>query len=70
MEISENGMRMLVVGSDDAGTKIFSGIDDDERMSEGNYRGDFKDWASATVDGSMGCWTELDGIEEDVDFKV
>ena len=62
MGISQNGMQMFVVGSDDERTKIHSGIGDDERMNEGNCRGTFKDRVSATVDGSMGCWTKLAGI--------
>ena len=70
MEVSENGMQMFVVGSDDELTKIPSGIGDDETMNEGNCRGTFKDWAFATVDGSMGCLTELDVIESDVEVKV
>ena len=70
MEVSENGTQMFAVGSDDEGTKIRSRIGDDERMNEGNCRGTFKDRVSATVDGSMGCWTELDGIEAYVEVKV
>ena len=61
---------MLTVGSDDQDTKICSGIADDERMNEGNCRGNFKGWVSATVDGRMGCWNELVGIEADVEVKV
>ena len=46
---------MPASGSDDKGTKICLGIADDERMNEGNYRGTFRDWFSATIDGRMGC---------------
>ena len=70
MEVSENGMRMLAAGSDDQGTKIISGIANDERMNEGNCRGTFKEWVSAIVDESMGCETEVAGIGADVELKV
>ena len=70
MEVLENGMQMFAAGSDDGGTKICSRIGDNERMNEGNYRGTFKYQVSVTVDGSMGCWTEMDEIEADVKVKV
>ena len=63
-------MQMFAARSDDEGTKIFSGISGDEKMNDGNGRGTFNDWVSAIVDGSMGCWPELVGIEADVEFKV
>ena len=49
MEILENGMKMFAVGSDDEGTKIRSGISDDERVNEVNCRGTFKDWDSVII---------------------
>ena len=52
-----------MAGSDDEGTKIFSRIDDDERINEVNCRGTFKDWVYAIVDGSMGCWNEMAWVE-------
>ena len=61
---------MLAAGSDEEGNKIPSGIVDDERMNQGNYRGTFKDQVSATVYERMGCCTELVGIEADVEVKV
>ena len=70
MEVLEKGMQMFAVGSDDEGTKIRSRIGDDERMNECNCRGTFKYWASATVDGSMGCWTKLVWREAGVVVKV
>ena len=48
-------MQMFVAGSEDEGAKIRSGIGDDVRMNEGNCRGTFNYWVSATVNGSMGC---------------
>ena len=59
MEVSGNGMKIFAVGSDDEGTKFFSGIGEDEKMNDGNGKGTFKDWVPATIDGSMGCWVEL-----------
>ena len=70
MEVSENGMQMFAVGSDHEGTKIPSRMGDDKRMNEGNCRGTFNEWFSTTIDGIMGCWTELAGIEENVEVKV
>ena len=70
MEVSENGKEMFAVGSDNEGTIIFSWIGDDEKVNEGNGRGDFKDQISAIVDESMGCWTEIARIGADVEVKV
>ena len=70
MEVSENGMQMFVVGSDVEGTKIRLGIGDDERMNEVNCKGTFNDWVSATVDESIGFWTEMAWIEAGVEVKV
>ena len=55
MEVSKNGMLMFANGSDDEGTRILSGMGDDEKMNEGNCRGVFEYWISTTEDGSMGC---------------
>ena len=55
MEVSKDQMKMFATGSNNEGTKILSRIADDERMNEGNCRGNFKGWVSATVDGRMGC---------------
>ena len=63
-------MRILATGSDDEGTKIRSGIANDERVNEGNCRGTLKDRVSTTIDGGMGCWTELAWREADVVVKV
>ena len=52
-------MQMFAARSDDEGTKIFSGISDDEKMNDGNGRGTFNDWVSAIVDGIIRCWAEL-----------
>ena len=49
MEVSNNGMQMFAVGSNDKGTKICSGIDDDERVNEVNCRGTFKDRDSVII---------------------
>ena len=57
MEVLENIMQMFTAGSDDEGTKICSGIGDDERMNEGICRGTLNDRVSPIVDGSMGCST-------------
>ena len=54
MEFSENGMLMFADGSDDQGTRILSGMGDDENMNEGKCRGVFEDWIFAIEDGSMG----------------
>ena len=52
-------MQMFVARSDDEGTKIFSGKSGDEKMNDGNGRGNFNDWVSATIYGNMRCWAEL-----------
>ena len=70
MGVSEDGMKMFVAGSDNEGTKICSGIGDDEKVNEGNGIGTFEDWVSAIVDESMGCWTETTRIGAYVEVKV
>ena len=70
MEVSGDGMWTLAAGSDNEGTKIFSVIDDDERVNEGNCRGIFKDQVFARVDWNMGGWTEIGMIGADVKVKV
>ena len=61
---------MLEVGSEDEGTKICSGMVDDERVNEGNCKGSFKDWVSAIVDRCMGCKTGLPWREAGVVVKM
>ena len=70
MEFLENGMLLFAAGSDDEGTKIHSRMGDDENMNEGNCKGTFKDWVSAMVDGSIGCWAKTVGIGADVEVQV
>ena len=70
MDVLGNGMQNFAAGSDDEGTKIDSGIGDNERMNKGNWRGTFKDWVYAIVDGGMGFWTEMDWREAGVVVRV
>ena len=69
MEVSQDGMQMFSIGSDNDGTRILLGITDDEKVNEGNGRGTFKDWVFAIVDESMGCGTEEAGMGVDVEVK-
>ena len=61
---------MLEVGSEDKGTKIHSGMVDDEKVNEGNCRGTFKDRVSAMVYRCMGCNIGLPWRETGVVVKV
>ena len=70
MEVLGNGMQKFAAGSDDESTNIFLGIADDEKVNEGNCRGTFKDWFSVILYGSMGGWTDIDGIGAYVNLKV
>ena len=70
MEVSRSRMKNFAAGSDDKGAKIFSRIYDDEKVNEGNYRGNLKDWVSTIGDGGMGCCIDLAWREACVVVKV
>ena len=61
---------MLTGESGEEGIKIFSRLDDDDRVTEGMCRGILKNGASVVVGCSVGVCTEADVIDTYVEVKV
>ena len=61
---------MLIAESGEEGIKIFSGLDDNNRVTEGRCKGILKNDASVVASCSMGVCTEAYVIDTDVEVKA
>ena len=61
---------MLIAENGEEGIKIFSGLDDDDRVTKGMRRGILKNGASIVAGCSVGVCTEADVIDTYVEVKV
>ena len=69
VEVSYDGKCMLIDLSGKEGIKIFSGLDDDDGVTEGRSRGILKNGASVVEGYSVGVYIEAYVIDTNVEVK-